>query len=73
MYIARKRERVEIFPLTLMMKNQMARGNSIPTDRSHEYEIIFQKLKRAGVKMAIGTDALYEFMRENLGALLRRG
>ena len=53
--------------MTIMMKNQMARGISIPTDRSHEYEIIFRKLKRARVKMAIGTDALYEFMRENPG------
>ena len=53
--------------MTIMMKNQL-RQNFIPDNKElHEYEIIFRKLKNAGVKMAIGTDALYEFMNENPG------
>jgi len=53
--------------MTIMMKNQL-RNRFIPdNEEPHEYEIIFQKLRDAGVKMAIGTDALYEFMKENPG------
>ena len=51
--------------MTIMMKNQL-RDRFDPNNKElHEYEIIFRKLRDAGVKMAIGTDALYEFMREN--------
>lgn len=53
--------------MTIMMKNQL-RENFDPDNKElHEYEIIFRKLKKAGVKMAIGTDALYEFINENPG------
>jgi len=53
--------------MTIMMKNQL-RDRFVPDNKDlHEYEIIFRKLKDAGVKMAIGTDALYEFMKENPG------
>jgi imidazolonepropionase-like amidohydrolase len=51
--------------MTIMIKLHATRGNPIPKDRPHEYEIIFQKMKAAGIKMAIGTDAIYEFMNEN--------
>ncbi len=53
--------------MTIMMKNQL--GDRFVKDNKelHEYEIIFRKLKDAGVKMAVGTDALYEYMRENPG------
>lgn len=51
--------------MTIMMKLHATRGVSIPEDRPHEYEIIFQKMKAAGIKMAVGTDAIYEFMNEN--------
>ena len=33
----------------------------------HPYEEIFLKLRKAGVKTAIGTDAIYEYMMENPG------
>jgi imidazolonepropionase-like amidohydrolase len=33
----------------------------------HPYEAIFRKLRKAGVKTAIGTDAIYEYMMENPG------
>jgi len=50
--------------MTVMMK--LHQGNSYvpPTQqrRDHPYEIIFKKLKDAGVKMAVGTDAIYEIM-----------
>lgn len=53
--------------MTIMMKNQL-RDRFVPDNSElHEYEIIFRKLKDAGVKMAVGTDALYEFMKENPG------
>ncbi len=53
--------------VTIMMKNQL-RDRFVPDNKElHEYEIIFRKLKDAGVKMAVGTDALYEFMKENPG------
>lgn len=53
--------------MTIMMKNQL-RDRFVPDNQElHEYETIFRKLKDAGVKMAIGTDALYEFMKENPG------
>jgi imidazolonepropionase-like amidohydrolase len=53
--------------MTIMMKLHATRGIHIPEDRPHEYEIIFQKMKAAGVKMVVGTDAIYEFMNENPG------
>ncbi|MBE0676636.1 MAG: amidohydrolase family protein, partial [Bacteroidales bacterium] len=53
--------------MTIMMKNQFRDRFVADNKELHEYEIIFRKLKDAGVKMAIGTDALYEFMRENPG------
>lgn len=53
--------------MTIMMKNQL-RNRFVPDNEElHEYEVIFRKLRDAGVKMAIGTDALYEFMKENPG------
>jgi imidazolonepropionase-like amidohydrolase len=53
--------------MTIMMKNQL-RNRFVPdNEKPHEYEVIFRKLRDAGVKMAIGTDALYEFMKENPG------
>ncbi len=51
--------------MTIMMKLHATRGKPIPEDKPHEYEIIFQKMKAAGIKMAVGTDAIYEFMNEN--------
>jgi imidazolonepropionase-like amidohydrolase len=51
--------------MTVMMKLHATRGMPIPEDRPHEYEVIFRKLKAAGVEMAVGTDAIYEFMNEN--------
>lgn len=41
----------------------------VPLDESvpHRYEIIFQKLKKAGVRMAIGTDAIYEVKQKDPG------
>lgn len=48
--------------MTCMMRLHAPGGrfvDSLP-NQPHEYEIIFQKLKKAGVKMAIGTDAIYE-------------
>lgn len=33
----------------------------------HPYEVIFRKLRKAGIKTAIGTDAIYEYMMENPG------
>lgn len=51
--------------MTIMMKLHQQRGKVIPDDQPHEYEIIFQKMKAAGVPMAIGTDAIYEFMDQN--------
>lgn len=53
--------------MTIMMKNQLRENFDPDNIDLHEYEIIFRKLKKAGVKMAIGTDALYEFMNENPG------
>ena len=53
--------------MTIMMKNQLRDRFDADNKELHEYEIIFRKLKDAGVKMAIGTDALYEFMKENPG------
>ena len=53
--------------VTIMMKNQL-RTRFVPdNEKLHEYEIIFRKLRDAGVKMGIGTDALYDFMKENPG------
>jgi len=48
--------------MTCMMRLHAPGGrfvDSLP-NQPHEYEVIFQKLKKAGVKMAIGTDAIYE-------------
>jgi imidazolonepropionase-like amidohydrolase len=53
--------------MTIMMKLHAQRGKSIPEDRPHEYEVLFQKMRAAGVRMAVGTDAIYEFMNENPG------
>jgi imidazolonepropionase-like amidohydrolase len=53
--------------MTIMMKNQLRDRFNPNNQEPHEYEIIFKKLRDAGVKMAIGTDALYEFMHENPG------
>ncbi|MCA1757275.1 MAG: amidohydrolase family protein [Bacteroidales bacterium] len=53
--------------MTIMMKNQLRDRFDPDNSELHEYEIIFRKLKDAGVKMAVGTDALYEFMKENPG------
>lgn len=53
--------------MTIMMKNQLRDRFTPDNKEAHEYEIIFRKLKDAGVKMAIGTDALYDFMKENPG------
>ncbi|MEE4115808.1 MAG: amidohydrolase family protein [Marinilabiliaceae bacterium] len=53
--------------MTIMMKNQLRQSFNPDNSELHEYEIIFRKLKEAGVKMAVGTDALYEFMNENPG------
>jgi len=53
--------------MTIMMKNQLRDRFVTDNKELHEYEIIFRKLKDAGVKMAIGTDAIYEFMKENPG------
>lgn len=53
--------------MTIMMKLHTQRGKPISDDRPHEYEVIFRKLRAAGVKTAVGTDAIYEFMNENPG------
>ncbi|MFO7755660.1 MAG: amidohydrolase family protein [Bacteroidales bacterium] len=53
--------------MTIMMKNQLRDRFDPENEQLHEYEIIFRKLREAGVKMAVGTDALYEFMKENPG------
>ncbi len=53
--------------MTIMMKNQLREKFEPENEQLHEYEIIFRKLRNAGVKMAVGTDALYEFMKENPG------
>lgn len=53
--------------MTIMMKNQLGKSFDPHNEQLHEYEIIFRKLMDAGVKMAVGTDALYEFMNENPG------
>ncbi len=51
--------------MTAMMKLHAGRGRPIPEDQPHPYEVIFQKMKEAGVRMAVGTDAIYEVMKEN--------
>ncbi len=53
--------------MTIMMKNQLKKRFVPDNEELHEYEIIFRKLRDAGVKMGIGTDALYDFMKENPG------
>ncbi len=53
--------------MSIMMRLHEARGVPIPEDRPHEYEVFFQKMKAAGVKMAVGTDAIWEFMNDNPG------
>jgi len=51
--------------MTVMIKNQ---GGPPPgPNEIHPYEQIFLKLKEAGVKMAVGTDALYEIKKEDPG------
>jgi imidazolonepropionase-like amidohydrolase len=51
--------------MTVMIKNQ---GRPpLPPGEIHPYEQIFLKLKEAGVKMAVGTDALYEIKKEDPG------
>jgi imidazolonepropionase-like amidohydrolase len=60
-----KKDIYSVPTMTIMMKLHATRGKPILEKRPHEYEIIFQKMKAAGIKMAIGTDAIYEFMNEN--------
>jgi imidazolonepropionase-like amidohydrolase len=50
--------------MTVMIKNQAGRPPLSPNE-IHPYERIFLKLKEAGVRMAVGTDALYEVKRED--------
>ena len=50
--------------MTVMIKNQ---GRVPPPDEVHPYERIFLKLKEAGVKMAVGTDAIYEVKKDDPG------
>ncbi len=50
--------------MTVMIKNQ---GRIPPPEEIHPYERIFLKLKEAGVKMAVGTDAIYEVKKEDPG------
>jgi imidazolonepropionase-like amidohydrolase len=52
--------------MTVMMKLHAA-GRPLDESRPHAYEIIFGKMKAAGVRMAIGTDAIYELKREDPG------
>ena len=51
--------------MTVMIKNQ-GRPPLGPGE-IHPYEQIFLKLKEAGVRMAVGTDALYEVKKEDPG------
>jgi len=53
--------------MSIMMKNQLGPRYRVDNPEPHQYEIIFQKLLEAGVRMAIGTDALYEYMLDNPG------
>ncbi len=52
--------------MTVMIKNQGGRA-VLPANEPHPYEKIFLKMKAAGIRMAVGTDALYEVMTENPG------
>ena len=52
--------------MTVMMKLHQGQ-NYVPLEeqrRDHPYEVIFKKLKRAGVRMAVGTDTIYEYMNQ---------
>ncbi|MFC1554450.1 amidohydrolase family protein [candidate division KSB1 bacterium] len=53
--------------MTIMMKLHMGRRFAADNSEPHAYEIIFRKMKDTGVRMAVGTDAIYEFMNENPG------
>ena len=53
--------------MSVMIKLHAGRGPAVPVNEPHPYEKIFLKMKAAGVKMAVGTDAIYEFMNENPG------
>jgi len=46
--------------MTCMMILHNTSGRPLDESVPHRYEIIFQKLKKAGVRMAVGTDAIYE-------------
>ena len=52
--------------MTAMIKLHAGRA-VLPADEPHPYEKIFLKMKAAGVRMAVGTDAIYEVMTENPG------
>lgn len=52
--------------MSVMIKLHAGR-TAIPANEPHPYEKIFLKMKTAGVRMAVGTDAIYEFMNENPG------
>ena len=52
--------------MTAMIKLHAGRA-SLPANEPHPYEKIFLKMKEAGVRMAVGTDAIYEIMNDNPG------
>lgn len=52
--------------MTAMIKLHAGRA-ALPANEPHPYEKIFLKMKAAGVRMAVGTDAIYEIMNENPG------
>ena len=52
--------------MTVMIKNEGGRRSLAPGE-VHPYEKIFLKLKEAGVKMAVGTDALYDVKKDDPG------
>ncbi|MFC1729938.1 amidohydrolase family protein [candidate division KSB1 bacterium] len=53
--------------MSIMMKLHLGGRFVADNKEPHAYEIIFQKMKDAGVKMAVGTDAIYEYLNENPG------
>lgn len=53
--------------MSIMMKNQLGARYRVDNPEPHEYELLFQKLRSAGVRMAVGTDALYQYMMDNPG------
>jgi len=52
--------------MTAMIKLHAGRA-ALPANEPHPYEKIFLKMKAAGIRMAVGTDAIYEVMTENPG------